>query len=203
MSKKIILPLVAVLIIAFVYLSQSGGESVEDYIEKIETVRSEKEEYMKTSIESPFKNSSKPFTGLNYFPANLDYKVKAKIEQIETKSYLNLTTSAGKSEKYLKYAYAKFELKGQEMKLLLLKKANGSKKEPIFTAFADDTSGKSTYGAGRYLDLSFKNATRIDLDFNLAYNPYCAYNDSFSCPFPPSENILPVSIEAGEKPYHE
>lgn len=203
MSKKIILPLVAVLIIVFVYLSQSGGESVEDYKEKIETVRSEKEEYMKTSIESPFKNSSEPFTGLNYFPANLDYKVKAKIEQIETKSYLNLTTSSGRSEKYLKYAYAKFELKGQEMKLLLLKKANGSKKEPIFTAFADDTSGKSTYGAGRYLDLSFKNATRIDLDFNLAYNPYCAYNDSFSCPFPPSENILPVSIEAGEKPYHE
>ena len=158
---------------------------------------------MKTSSESPFKNSVEAFEGLNYFPANLEFKVKAKIEHIETKSYLDLSTSTGQSEKYLKFAYAKFELKGQEMKLLLLKKVSGGKKEPIFTAFADDTSGKSTYGGGRYLDLSFKNATHIDLDFNLAYNPYCAYNDSFSCPFPPADNILPVSIEAGEKPYHE
>ncbi|MEQ6119093.1 DUF1684 domain-containing protein [Reichenbachiella sp. MALMAid0571] len=202
MSKKIIFPLIAVLVAAFIYFSQSGGESVEQYSEKIELARTEKEEFMKTSSESPFKNSTSEFEGLNYFPPNMEYKVKAKIEHIETKAYMDLATSTGQSEKYLKYAYAKFELKGQEMKLLLLKKVSGGKKEPIFTAFADDSSGKSTYGGGRYLDLSFKNATRIELDFNLAYNPYCAYNDSFSCPFPPAENILPVSIEAGEKSYH-
>ncbi|MEQ9286037.1 MAG: DUF1684 domain-containing protein [Cyclobacteriaceae bacterium] len=203
MKKKLYIPLALILVTGVIYFSQSGEESLGDYTQKISQVRKEKNEFMKSSTESPFYNQKEKFGKLKYFDPNLDFKVKARVERIETRSYLDLATSTGKSEKYLKFAYARFELKGQEMKLLLLKKASGGKSEPIFAAFADDSSGNSTYGGGRYLDLSFKNATRIELDFNLAYNPYCAYIESFSCPFPPAENILPIAITAGEKLYHE
>lgn len=203
MKTKIIIPIIVILVGGFVYFSQSAGESIEAYNQLIESSRKEKDDFMKTSSESPFKTADEEYSELSYFPPNLDFKVRAKIEPITTKSFLTLAVSTGDKEKYLKLAYAVFELKGQELRLLLLKKATGKKNEPIFTAFADDTSGGSTYGGGRYLDLSFKNAKKIDLDFNLAYNPYCAYNGDFSCPFPPSENVLPVAIEAGEKSYHD
>jgi uncharacterized protein len=203
MKTKIILPIIAVLVAGFIYFSQSEGESLEEYTPLIELLRKEKDEFMKTSSESPLKSAKESYIGLNYFPANLDFKVRAKIEPITSKSFLTLSTSSGEKEKYLKHSFAIFELNGQEYRLLLLKKATGKQNEAIFTAFADDTSGKLTYGGGRYLDLTFKNANKIDLDFNLSYNPYCAYNGTFSCPFPPPENVLPIAIEAGEKSYHD
>jgi uncharacterized protein len=74
----------------------------------------------------------------------------------------------------------------------------------LFLAFGDATSAKETYGAGRYLDITkTPGATTIILDFNKAYNPYCAYNETYSCPLPPPENLLNVAIRAGEKSYHE
>jgi uncharacterized protein (DUF1684 family) len=73
----------------------------------------------------------------------------------------------------------------------------------LFLAFADKTSAAETYGAGRYLDVKkVPGAASVTLDFNEAYNPYCAYNDGYSCPFPPKENILEVAIQAGERTYH-
>ncbi len=203
MKKNILIPLILFAIAATVYFSQSSEQPVEEYLAEIEEVRKEKHEYMTTSAESPFINDTLPFKGLKYFPPNPKFKVRARIEKLEKRSYLSLATSTGQNEKYLKYAYAHFTIDDQPLRLLLLKKANTGKKEPIFTAFADNTSGASTYGAGRYLDLDFKNASSIEIDFNLAYNPYCAYNESFTCPFPPAENILPIAIEAGEKNYHE
>jgi uncharacterized protein (DUF1684 family) len=73
----------------------------------------------------------------------------------------------------------------------------------LFLAFADATSANETYGAGRYLDLKkVPGATSVTLDFNKAYNPYCAYSDKFSCPFPPKENVLKVAVKAGEKSFY-
>ncbi|MFY0650536.1 MAG: DUF1684 domain-containing protein [Cyclobacteriaceae bacterium] len=200
--KKGIIVVVILGLLALIFYTQSGRESAEEYAAKIEEARVEKNEFMKTSSQSPFLGSDMAFEPLKFFAPNPEFKVRAKIEVIESKSFLTLGTSTGQDEKYLKYAYASFELKGTPMKLLLLKKATGKKGEPVFTSFADDTSGDSTYGGGRYLDLEFKNARRIDIDFNLAYNPYCAYNGNFSCPLPPAENILTVAIEAGEKTFH-
>jgi Uncharacterized conserved protein len=80
---------------------------------------------------------------------------------------------------------------------------SGSYRGTLFLPFADETSADETYGAGRYLDLKkTPGASTMVLDFNKAYNPYCAYSDNFSCPFPPKENILKVAIKAGEKSYH-
>ena len=71
----------------------------------------------------------------------------------------------------------------------------------FFLAFADSTSGKDTYGGGRYLNVRQDGKNSITIDFNLAYNPYCAYNPDFACPLPPKENVLTIAIEAGEKNY--
>ena len=202
MFKKAIVVALMALIAILVFRTFSSEESVEAYNARIESTRVEKNEFMRDSDQSPFAHNREAFEELKYYPANLKYKVKAKIERFESRSYTDLAVSTGESEKYLKYAYASFEIEGQPLRLLLLKKL-GSKTGTIFTAFADNTSGNETYGSGRYLDLEFKNAKSIEIDFNLAYNPYCVYDDKFSCPFPPKENILPIHIEAGEKLYHE
>jgi uncharacterized protein (DUF1684 family) len=185
------------LIIAFSLFT--SGEDPEAYRQRILKERAEKNEFLRTSDTSPFKGKS--FDGLKYFEPDLDYKVLAKVEKIETTAYMNIPTSDGKVERYLKFAYAVFDLKGQRLKMLILKKAGMGSASIIFTAFADDTSTEATYGGGRYLDLELKNARQIELDFNKAYNPYCEYDSKFSCPLPPRENILQIAIKAGEKNY--
>ncbi len=194
----IVIPII-VIIIGYSFLGQ--GESEEDYIEKIKQERVEKDSFMKESESSPFVNKRDEFTGLQYFPIDPEFKVKATIIKFDSNQYMEIAETGGEVKRYLKFATAQFTLKGQELELLLLKPVGFGPMDVIFTAFADDTSGESTYGGGRYLDLSFKNATEITIDFNLAYNPYCEYTPDFSCPLPPKENILPIAITAGEKNY--
>jgi uncharacterized protein len=191
-------------VIAIIIFSLRGGKSAADYQAYIEKERNEKEAYLKSGEGSPFLMDSIPFTELHYFPINERFNVKAKLKPIESKKVLVLTTNDGKEQKYLEYAYAVFDLEGVENKLLILEVMDmGPQRGKLFLAFADESSGIETYGAGRYLDVKkVPGATSIELDFNLAYNPYCAYSDSFSCPFPPKENILKVAILAGEKNFH-
>lgn len=200
MKKSFIWILGAGIIVIVAISLLTSGEDPEAYRQRILKERVEKDEFLRNSDTSPFKG--KPFKGLNYFEPDLEYKVMAKVEKIETKAYMNIPTSDGKVERYLKFAYAVFDMKGQRLKMLILKKAGMGSASVIFTAFADDTSVEETYGGGRYLDLELKNARQIELDFNKAYNPYCEYDPKFSCPLPPSENILPIAIRAGEKNYH-
>lgn len=206
MKSSRLVPLIILLaVIGFIIYSLQGGSSKEDYPVSIQKDRSEKEEYMKSGDGSPFLKDSVPFTGLQYFPIDEKYLVKAKLEPIENKKVVILSTSDGKEQKYLEYAFATFTLEGIENKLLILELMEmGPQRGKLFLAFADETSGDETYGAGRYLDVKkVPAATSVVLDFNLAYNPYCAYNDSYSCPFPPKENILKIPIKAGEKTYHQ
>jgi uncharacterized protein (DUF1684 family) len=191
-------------VIALIIYSLQGGKSAADYLSFIEKDRKDKEAYLKSGAGSPFVRDNIPFEGLKYFPANEKFNIKAKLETIEEKKVVLLGTSDSKEQKYLEYAYAIFELDGVKNKLLILESMEmGPQRGQLFLAFADETSGIETYGAGRYLDVKkVPGATSVELDFNLAYNPYCAYSDSFSCPFPPKENILKVAILAGEKNYH-
>lgn len=203
MNKKVLFGAAIGLVIFLVFILGKNGESTEDHKKKVEKERLDKSRFMKESRDSPFVSDPDSFTKLSYFPIDEKFKVTAEIEKIETRSYVNIGTSDGQLDKHFKFAYAKFKLDDIPYKLLLLKPVKTDKRNYIFTAFADDTSGETTYGGGRYLDLSFSNAQYITLDFNLAYNPYCAYNGDFSCPLPPSENNLPIAIPAGEKNYHE
>ena len=204
MKSSRIIPIILVLAIAaFIFYSMQGG-APENYQAEIQKDRVDKAEFMKSNDESPFLKDSIEFEALNYFPIDEKFRVKAKLESIDGKKVVLLTTSDGLEQKYLEYAYAVFKLNETEHRLLILELMDmGPQRGKLFLAFADNTSGDETYGAGRYLDVKkIPAATSIFLDFNLTYNPYCAYNDSYSCPFPPKENILKVAISAGEKNYY-
>ncbi len=204
-SKNIIVAALLAFIATIIYYSITGGESKEDFSKAILKERGEKELFMKSDSGSPFVNQKEKFTHLNYFEPDLKYKISADLVPIENKKVVVLPTSDSKKKKYLEYAFAEFKLEGKKTNLLILEiMDSGPYRGTLFLAFADDTSTKETYGAGRYIDLKkVPGATSITLDFNKAYNPYCAYSDDFSCPFPPKENILPIEIKAGEKSYHE
>lgn len=200
----IIILLLAALVAATFYFSSKGPEDDHVYINTVLEERKSKEDYLKSGEGSPFVMDSIVFDSLRYFPINKKYQVKAELEPIDKKKVFLLGTSDGKEQRYLEHAYAVFTLDGITNRLLILEVMdNGPQRGKLFLAFADKTSSADTYGAGRYLDIEkVRGASSIVLDFNLAYNPYCAYSDTFSCPLPPRENILEVAIRAGEKNYH-
>ncbi len=204
-TKNILLIVVVVAVLVTVYYSFSGNQNSEAYIASMETLRQEKDHNMRTDSDSPFAgDSTNSFKGLNYFPIDAAYRIQARLTSIEQKKTISLPTSDGKQKSYMEYAYAEFEMHGERNKLLILEIMDmGPYRGTLFLAFADKTSAIETYGAGRYLDIKkIPGSTSVTLDFNEAYNPYCAYNDNFSCPFPPPENLLNIRIEAGEKTYH-
>lgn len=201
--KNIILIIIVAAVVAGFYYSFTGSDTSEAYVARIEQVRTEKDNSFRSADGSPFGDSIE-FTGLHYFPIDARYRVNARLTEINPKKPVVLPTSDGREKSYLEYAYAEFTLDGVQNKLLILEIMDmGPYRGTLFLAFADKTSANETYGAGRYLDVKkVPGATSITLDFNEAYNPYCAYNDTYSCPFPPKENVLAVEIKAGEKTYH-
>ncbi len=188
-----------------IYFSLKGGMSENEFAKAIAIERKEKTDNLKKDENSPFATLTGKFEDLKYFKPDLKYRVNATLTSINDKNVIVLNTSDGKEQKYLEYAHATFTLEDVENKLVILEVMEmGPQRGKLFLAFADETSGKETYGGGRYLDIKkVPAATSVVLDFNRAYNPYCAYNDSYSCPFPPAENILKVAIRAGEMSYHE
>jgi len=188
-----------------IFYSIQGSQDQTAYINSIDKEREEKDRFMRENAESPFAGATASFKGLQYFPADIKYKVTASLEPVKDKKPVLLTTSDGKEQRYLEYAYASFELDGQPCKLLILEIIDmGPFRGKLFLAFGDNTSAGETYGAGRYLDVAkAPGSNSLVLDFNKAYNPYCAYSEKFSCPLPPRENLLTVAIRAGEKTYHE
>jgi uncharacterized protein len=204
-TKNIIILIVVIGLIAIVFSFFQGSKDQTAYINEINQERKEKDNFMRTSPESPFADSTVTFTELQYYPPNPKYKITATLTPIQNKKTIVLTTNDSKNERYIEYAYAEFDLDGFHHKLLILEMIDmGPFRGKLFLAFGDRTSAEDTYGAGRYLDVA-KNpgSNTILLDFNKAYNPYCAYADKYSCPLPPSENLLSVPILAGEKNYHE
>jgi len=202
--KSILIIGIVIALVAILYYSFTGNENSEAYITRIQKMREEKDNDMRTAPDSPFaSDSTHSFKGLTYYPVDAAYRIQARLTKVEQPKTVSLPTSDNKEKSYLEYAYAEFELQGVSSKLLILEIMDmGPYRGTLFLAFADQTSATETYGAGRYLDIKkVPGSTSVLLDFNEAYNPYCAYNDNFSCPFPPKENILNIRIEAGEKTY--
>lgn len=169
-----------------------------DYLYKTELVsqRKKKDVFFRTSPDSPLENKT-AFNGLSYFPVSSDYQLVARLEPFADKTQkLVIALSDGSEEVYEKYGHAVFKLQGEICRLLILKHDN-----TYSILFKDKTSGKDTYGGGRYIDLeeSDFNETDVEIDFNTAYNPYCVYNHTYACPLPPAENTLPIAVEAGER----
>ncbi len=185
----------------------STDEEKKQYVEELLSFRKEKDMFFQESPDSPLKPSDKKvFHGLKYFDVNPEFVVKAKLHRHSNPQRVKITTTTGTEREAIIYGHFEFFVKGQQLKLNVYKfidQQDDMLKTYLFIPFTDATSGKITYGAGRYLDLE-EHATDDEyiLDFNRAYNPYCAYNDNYSCPIPPRENRLSLASEAGEKSFH-
>jgi uncharacterized protein (DUF1684 family) len=203
--RNIFIAALALVIAVIVYYSFQGKDSGKEYEAEIKKERQAKDDYMRSSNESPFGEEKKNFKRLNYFPVDVNYRISAKLVSIDNKKVVVLPASDNLEKKYLEYAFAEFGLNGEFCKLLILEiMEEGPYRGTLFLAFADATSANETYGAGRYLDIKkVPGASSVILDFNQCYNPYCAYSEKFSCPFPPKENVLKTAVRAGEKNYHD
>jgi uncharacterized protein (DUF1684 family) len=158
--------------------------------------RKSKDEFFKTGVDSPLSAGQKRhFNGLQYYPENPELRFEIELHRFDNPGEIQMQTSTGQVQKYLKLGTLGFAVEGQEATLTVY----GSDDSDAFVPFADATSGVETYGAGRYLDLEWRGGDRFLVDFNLAYNPWCAYSPHYSCPIPPAENRLAVPIRAGEK----
>jgi uncharacterized protein len=202
-NKFLLLSLFASLLAIVVY-SLVGNEeakpavpSVDNvYLTTIQNLRKEKNDYLKTDKDSPIENKA-DFKGLTYFEVNPDFKVLAKLETLVSDQKIKIDMTGGETEEFEAFANATFELAGQKCALKIFK----SEGNMLFLPFKDLTSNKETYGAGRYLDLDMTTIKdrQIEIDFNRCYQPYCAYNHTFTCPVPPAENFINVAVKAGER----
>ncbi len=168
-------------------------------LSELEKFRAAKDEFFKEDPQSPLTpDQRKEFGGLNYFPENSALRFELSVEPIPEKDKIQMQTSTGDIQTYTRYGRIHFEVEGQPAELTIYADRHG-----FFLPFVDSQAGKETYGAGRYLEPEVLADGRMGVDFNLAYNPYCAYNDLYSCPLTPFENRLKVAIHAGEKVFHD
>ena len=153
------------------------------------------------------KKLRKHFNGLNYYPINLDYRVKATFVKTENPVLFQMKTTTSRLPEYQKYGEVHFKLDGEERVLEVYQNPELSKKpgleDYLFIPFTDETNGIDTYEVGRYLDFRIPKSDDVIIDFNKCYNPYCSYGSGFSCPIPPEVNHLPLKILAGEMKYME
>lgn len=161
----------------------------------LERFRQEKDEAFRLDPDSPLDpEQRRSFTGLRYFPPDPALDLVLEVQPVESGSTIELQTTTGEVRRYERLGRVAFEVAGQTVRLTVFRSG-----EDLFLPFADSLAGTETYGAGRYLEPELLPDGRIHIDFNLAYNPYCAYSPHWSCPITPAENRLPVPIRAGEK----
>lgn len=204
-TKNVLILLTTVVVVLTVFYSFREDGDQAAYTETLQKERHEKDQFMRTSAESPFSKDRESFTGLKYYPPNPKLRVVANLTPVNDKTVRVLTTNDGKEQRYITYAYVEFDLENAHNKLLVLEGIDiGPVRGQLFLAFGDNTSARETYGGGRYLDVAkVPGSKTMLLDFNKSYNPYCAYSEDYSCPLPPPENLLETTINAGEKKYHE
>ena len=166
---------------------------------ELSAFRAEKDEFFGGHPQSPLtRDQRKEFQGLKYYPENESMRFEAKVEEFQEKVGFEMQTSTGGVQHYERFGKFTCQVDGETVELTIYQSENG-----YFLPFVDSQAGKETYPAGRYLEPEPLPGGRFIIDFNYAYNPYCAYNDSWSCPITPAENRLKVSIRAGEKLFHD
>jgi uncharacterized protein (DUF1684 family) len=162
-------------------------------------LRAEKDAFFQRHPQSPLTpDQRQAFHGLQYFPENESLRLEVQVEPLKEQEPMEMQTSTGGVQEYVRYGKFKFEVDGQEAELTIYRSEHG-----YFLPFVDSLAGRETYPAGRYLEPEPLPGNRFFVDFNLAYNPYCAYNEMWSCPITPPENRLKVPVRAGEKQFHE
>lgn len=177
-----------------------------DHTKALEMMRSEKDHFLREHPHSPIPADLRAaFSGLAYFPPDPKYRFRVPLQKYPNPERVVLATSKGIPREMVRYGFFEFEVEGVKQRLDVYNSmpqpghGHAHEDHSLFIPFRDATSGKETYGAARYIDLEEEPSSAYILDFNLAYNPYCAYSDDYVCPFPPRENWLTVPIRAGEQ----
>ncbi len=193
---KLLFLLFSLFLFALQTRAQQFGEEIAAFREQY------KSQFLKDS-QSPLKKEDIAF--LTFYEPDESFRVKCQFKPLRKSEPFELPTSSGKTKTYVVFGQLKFRLNGQRLRLNVYRSPdlmrNPLYEDYLFIPFKDLTNGKDTYGGGRYLDLRMREieGDRIWLDFNKAYNPYCAFSEGYSCPIPPKENHLKTRVEAGEK----
>lgn len=167
----------------------------------------ENEHYFNKETSPLTKKERKHFEGHQFFEIDLNFIVDAEFQIIENPDTVVMKTSAGTEKVFCRYALLRFVLNGEKCQLVAYQNLKQvqiqGQEKALFIPFKDATSGAESYGGGRYLDVQIPESQILVLNFNLAYNPYCAYTTGWYCPIPPEENTLKVAVKAGSKaPIH-
>jgi len=181
-------------------LKANHNKEVTDY-------RNEYDASFRNAEESPLLEADLAnFQTHNYYTIDYKYRIEADFILNENPVEFEMPTTTERKPIYLKYGEAHFTMDGEKIVLELYRNVELAKTENfadyLFLPFTDKTTGFDSYGGGRYVDCKIPAGNKIIIDFNYAYNPYCAFNHRYSCPLPPAVNHIPVKIEAGEKKFH-
>ena len=179
----------------------------QDGLTEIQNHRKKQQEEMKSESSPLLKKDRRRFKGLNYYPPDPGYRVKAKFVKTENAVLFKMKTTTTRLPEYIKYGEVHFTLGGADYSLEVYQSPDVIKRsgyeDYLFIPFTDETNGDETYEVGRYLEMRIPSSEEVVIDFNLCYNPYCSYNPNYSCPIPPDVNHLPVEIKAGEKKFRK
>ncbi len=163
--------------------------------------RAEKDDFFRNSDDSPLHGSAGEPHPLSYFDPDPRFRVEARLQRHANPEGVMVATSKGTRQLFNRVGYFDLDIGGALVRIHAYQSAE--RDDPnLFLPFRDATSGEESYGAARYLDLKVEHDDEYAVDFNYAYNPYCAYSEDYVCPLPPQENWLKVPIPAGEKKYH-
>lgn len=185
------------------------GFAQEKYDEvKVQVFQNELTTEFADSLKSPLTpEDRKNFHGLDFYTPDAKYFVNAQFKRTKKEKPFAMKTSTSRTPMYVKYGELTFFLEGKAFKLNVYQNIELIKKKEyvdyLFLPFSDLTCGKESYIGGRYIDLRIPKGDVVALDFNQAYNPYCAYNHKYSCPIVPLENDLDIEIRAGVKKFHD
>ena len=194
------------LLVLFSLLLFLNCENKKRYDKNLTPFQKEMNEFFKDASISPLKEKDlKTFKGSDFFVFDSSYVVNAALTRTPDEKSFKMKTTTDKLPEYVKYGIVTFDLFGKSYSLNIYKNLEGINKEGyrdyLFLPFLDDTNGFESYGGGRYIDLDVTEEDNLVIDFNSAYNPYCVYDEKYSCPIVPRENYLPLEINAGVKAF--
>ena len=192
------------LLILFSLLLILSCENKKRYDKSFTPFQKEMNEFFKDASISPLKEKDlKNFKGLDFFVFDSSYVVNAALTRTPEEKSFKMKTTTDRLPEYVKYGIVTFDLFGKSYNLNIYRNLDIINKEGyqdyLFLPFLDDTNGFESYGGGRYIDLDVTEEDNLVIDFNSAYNPYCTYNEKYSCPIVPRENYLSIKINAGVK----
>lgn len=181
----------------------SSGPSAPDedaYAEQLAAARAQKDEHFQQASDSPVPQDKRgTLLPLRYYPVDASYAVPAALKLSDDRPVFEMPTSTGTLRRMQLVGVLQFTVDGRQHSLGAFVEEGTQQITRLFVPFADLTTGKETYSAGRYLDIDPTTTGYYTIDFNRAYNPYCAYNAAYECPYPPPSNRLDIAVRAGEK----